>query len=97
MSQFLPTSGFKWIDPKEVELNRYTSDSSKGCFLEVDLDYPKGLRELHNDYPLAADEIEIKKEMLSDFQLKIVYFYKIPIGNVKKLVSNFFSIEKYVI
>ena len=27
-------------------------------FVEVDLDYPKELRELHNDYPLASDKIE---------------------------------------
>ena len=46
MSKFLPTSGFKWIDPKEVNLNGYTSNSSKGCVLKVDLEYPKELCEL---------------------------------------------------
>ena len=40
MSKFLPTSGFKYIDPKEVDLNKYTSNISKGCVLEVDLEYP---------------------------------------------------------
>ena len=49
MSKFLPTSGFKWIDPKEFDLNKYTSNSSKVCVLEVDLEYPKELRELHNN------------------------------------------------
>ena len=29
MSKFLPTSGFRWIDPKEFDLNKYTSNSSK--------------------------------------------------------------------
>ena len=29
--QFFPTSGFKWIDPKEFDLNKYSSNSSKGC------------------------------------------------------------------
>ena len=57
MSKFLPASGFKWIDPKEFELNKYTSDSSKGSVLEVDLEYPKELRELQNDYPLAPDKM----------------------------------------
>ena len=56
MSKFLPTSGFKWIDSKEFSLNKYTSNSSKRCVLEVDLEYPKELRELHNDYPLALDK-----------------------------------------
>ena len=45
MSKFLPTSGFKWIDPKEFDLNKYASNSSKGCVLEVDLEYPKELQE----------------------------------------------------
>ena len=53
MSKFLPTSGFKWIDPKEFDLNKYTSNSLKRCVLEADLEYPREWRELHNDYPLA--------------------------------------------
>ena len=47
MSKFLPASGFKWKDPKEFELNKYTKNSSKGCSLEVDIKYPKELHELH--------------------------------------------------
>ena len=43
MSKFLPTSGFKRINPKEFNLNKYTSNSSKRCILEVDLEYPKEL------------------------------------------------------
>ena len=81
MSKFLPTSGFKWIDTEEFNLNKYTSNSSKGCILEVDLKYPKELRELHSDYPLAPDKIEIEKEMLSKYQLNIADLYNIPIGN----------------
>ena len=61
MSKFLPTSGFKWIDPKEFDLNKYTSNHSKRSVLEVDLEYPKDLRELHNDYPLAQDKIKVER------------------------------------
>ena len=35
--------------------------------------------------------------MLSENQLKISDLYNIPIGNVKKLVPDFFDKEKYVI
>ena len=35
--------------------------------------------------------------MLSEYQLKIADLYNIPIGNVKKLLLNFFDKEKYVI
>ena len=65
MSKCFPTSGFKWIDPKQFELNKYnkyTSNSSKECVFEIDLEYPKKLMELHNYYPLAPDEIEIKEK-----------------------------------
>ena len=41
ISKFLPTSGFKWVDPKEFDLNKYTSNSSKGYVLAVDLEYWK--------------------------------------------------------
>ena len=42
MSKFFP-SGFEWIDPKDFELNKYTSNNLKGCVLEVDLEYPREL------------------------------------------------------
>ena len=41
MSKFHPTSGFKWISAKEFDLNKYTSNNSKECVLQVDLEYPK--------------------------------------------------------
>ena len=55
------------------------------------------IQELHNDYPLAANKIEIKRESLAQYQLKIADLYNIPIDNVKKLVPQFFDKEKYVI
>ena len=69
MSIFLPTCGFTWIDNKEFDLNKCTSNSSKGCVLEGGLEYPKELRELQNGFPLTPNKIEIKREMLSEYQL----------------------------
>ena len=40
-SQFLPTSGTKWVDPKDLDSNKNSSNSSRICVLEVDLKYPK--------------------------------------------------------
>ena len=59
---FISTSGFKWIDLNEFDLNKYTSSSFKGCVLEIDLEYPKELREFHDEYPLGLDKIKIKRE-----------------------------------
>ena len=62
----------------------------------MNLSIPKGLHDLHNNYPLAPDKLEIKKEM-SDYQLKRAGEYNITIGNIKKLVLNIFDKEKYVL
>ena len=37
VSKFLPTSRFIQVYPKEFYLNKYNSNSSKNCVLEVDL------------------------------------------------------------
>ena len=65
-------------------MNKYTSNSSRGRVLEVDLEYPKELQELNNHYPLALDKLEIKREILSEYQLKINDLCNVPIVNVKK-------------
>ena len=31
--------------------------SGEGCILEVDLEYPKELHDLHNDFPLAPENM----------------------------------------
>ena len=72
MSKFLPTIGFEWSYPKEFDLNKYTRNNSKECVLKVDLEYPKELQESRNNYKLAPDKIEIKKEVLYEYQLKII-------------------------
>ena len=78
-------------------MDKYTRNSSKGCVLEVELGYPRELHKLQNDYPLAPDKIEIKREMLPECQRKIADLYNISIGSVKKLVPTLFHKEKYVI
>ena len=66
-------------------------------FCQTYLEYPKELHRLHNDYCLVPDKIEIKREILSEYQLKIADLYNIPIGNVKKILPNLFGQEKYLI
>ena len=60
-------------------------DSSTGYILEVDLEYPKKLHDIHNDYPLAPEKINIPKEWLSKYCLKIANAHNITTGTVKKL------------
>ena len=49
-----PTSGFEWITDDDLDDWKHQS-----CFLEVDLEYPEDLHDLHNDYPLASERVKI--------------------------------------
>ena len=54
MSKQLSTSGFEWMTDDELDDWKHLS-----CFLEVDLEYPEELHDLHNDYPLASERVKI--------------------------------------
>ena len=49
-----------------VDVNSISEKSPRGYILEVDLEYPDELHELHNDYPLAPEKLAIPYNMLSD-------------------------------
>ena len=55
------------------------------------------MHDIHNDYPLAPEKINIPKECLSDYSLKILNALNITIGIVKKLVPNLMNKNNYVI
>ena len=40
MFQPFPTSGLEWVHPKDLNSNKYSSNGSTVCLLEVDLEYP---------------------------------------------------------
>ena len=42
-----------------TRLENWKSSSKKGYIIEVDLEYPKELHDLHNSYPLAPEKIKI--------------------------------------
>ena len=100
MNQYLPYAYFKWvknIDKIEQKLMNVKSNSSTGYILEVDLEYPEKLHYIYNDYPLASEKINIPKEWLSDYCLKIANAHNITTGTVKKLVPNLMNKNNYVI
>ena len=56
--------------------------------LEVDLEYPDKLHNLHNDYTLAPEKLEINQNILSKYCFDIANKYGIKTGGVNKLVPN---------
>ncbi|XP_068731100.1 uncharacterized protein [Montipora capricornis] len=100
MSQYLPTGGFRWLNKKQIDkidLSKYKTDSNKGSILEVDLEYPKELHDLHNDYPLAPEKVKVNKDMLSNYCQEIADKFNVSTGLVHKLVPTLSNKEKYVL
>ena len=54
ISKPLSTSGFEWMTNDEIDDWKYLS-----CILDVDLEYPEDLHNLHNDYPLAPERVKM--------------------------------------
>ena len=100
MTQYLPYGEFKWLSKKEIDgfdLNLVKENSSVGYILEVDLEYLSNLHDLHNDYPLAPEKLEISQDMLSKYCSDIADKYGIKIGGVNKLVLIFNNKKAYVV
>ena len=81
MSRSLPTHDFKWME--EDEKSNWKNHS---CILEVDLEYSKSLHDLHNDYPLAPEQIEVNKVK------KLIP----NLGDKKKYVIYYENIQQYL-
>ena len=100
MSQYLPTGCFKWMTKNQIDkidLAKYKEDSNKGLILEVDLEYPEKLHNLHNDYPLGPEKVKVTENMLSGYCKKIANKYNISTGLVQKLIPTLSNKEKYVL
>ena len=61
----------EWDDQiTEEDIINY-KNGSMDYILEVDVESPKELHDLHNDYPLAPEVKHVKANMLSDKQVEI--------------------------
>ena len=65
MSQKLPADGFKWKKNiskfNEDFIKTYDEDSDKGPILEVDIEYPKNVHDLHSHLPFLPERMKINK------------------------------------
>ena len=66
MSEKLPVKDFKWIEKEELSkfnesfIKNYDENANVGYFLEVDIDYPKELFNLHKDLPFLPESKKVK-------------------------------------
>ena len=107
MSKYLPMKHFKWntnndwVSEFNEEKHYYDNvdkilnipdDSNIGYTFSVDLHYPDELHDHHNNYPLACENMQTKKEYLNEWQQEN---YKE--SKIKKLLLTFFDKKDYVI
>ena len=81
MSKPLPTHGFKWMKVDELEIWE-----CHPCILEVDLECPKNLHDLYNDYPPAPEQIVVNKVS------KLIP----NLGDKKKYVLHYENLKQYL-
>ena len=84
---YLPYGGFKWLKNVDgFDVNSISEKSPIGYILEVNLEYPDELHLLHNDYPLAPENLQFLMTCCN-FK-KLADEYGIKAGDVLKLIPN---------
>ena len=101
MSQPLPYKNFEWLNPDTYEYFDVMSiedDNKFGYILEVTLDYPKHLHDLHDMYPLAPEKLNIEYSNLSPYALSVIKKCEMKYKNSgTKLMSTLKPKKNYII
>lgn len=96
MSKPIPTGGFEWVNPDD---GLPDVEPGEGYVAEVVLEYPKGLHDKHNDYPLAPESV--RPDKWSEYMRLVGPTNPItgdPLyGSVSNLVPNLNDKHRYVV
>ena len=93
----LPLNGFELVlDITLEQILETGSDSNVGYIVEVDLEYPPDLHEIHSDFSLAPTKEIIKEDWLSNNQRSFLYNNNIAAeSRTKKLIDIFRENQLY--
>lgn len=113
MCQQLPYKDFEWIDipdltewvaaninswdDREIDFNDFEEEDTTGYILECDIEYPRHLHKLHNEYPLLPENVIPQLEDLNDWQIEIDHNGNPIIPKQAKLCPNLKDKSHYVI
>ena len=98
MSQKRPVDGFKWVEKlskfNERFIKSYNENSDIGYFLEVDVEYPKRLFNLHKDLPFLRkrEKIDKCKKLISSIEDKERYV--VHIRALKQALNHGLKLKK---
>ena len=100
MSQKLPVNDFKWVKQEDLSqfnedfIKNYDENSNTGYFLEVDIDYPKELFNLHKDLPFLPERKKVEKVEKLICSIEDKEKYVIHIRALKQALNHGLKLKK---
>ena len=100
MSYPMPQSGFTSLTYEQwpkIEWLAQRENHATGFFIECALEYPPGLHDSHNAYPIPAERMAVTPSVLSEKQVEVARQYSkgLPQKEVK-LLPSLLNKAKYV-
>ena len=100
MSQILSVNDFKWVKQEELSkfnehfVKNYDENGKIGYFLEVDIDYPEKLFNLHKDFTVLPESKKVNKveKLICDIEDKKKYV--IHIRALKQALNHGLRLKK---
>ena len=100
MNKKLPLYGFKWSDINMFTVDfikNYDDEVDKGYLLDVDIEYPKELINLHSDIPINIEECSTSiKKRVNSAHRKVYKTFNIVHEPENKLISTVQDKNNYV-
>ena len=98
MTEKLPVRGFRWMDDiskmDEDFVKGYNKNDIKGYILEVDVDYPNKLQNLHSDLPFLPERVVINNTKKLVFNLNDKKNYVVHINVLKQALDHGLKLRK---
>lgn len=97
MCEPLPYDGFRWVDDiTNFDPMTIPDDSEDGYILQVDLEYPRKLHDLHKDFPFAAEHRKPPGSKLNKLMTTLhdKSGYTIHYRNLKQALANGLVLKK---
>ena len=98
MTEKLPVRGFKWVnDISEIDkdfVKVYNKNDNKGYILDVDVDYPSKLQNLHSDLPFLPERMNINNTKKLVYNLNDKKNYIVHINVLKQALGHGLKLRK---
>jgi hypothetical protein len=102
MSYKLLYGNFRWCsqnikDNMFDKIKEIPDHKDVGFTLQIDLEYPKDLRDYHNDFPFYPEHKIIEGDMLSDYQKRLMNKKLVSTSKTPKLIASLNDKKKIII